>query len=161
MPKLTPKRQKVADFVCKEISLGKSLREISRQHEDVSQTKIYNWLNKYEDFRVQYTRAREDQADSIFDEMLVIADDGLNDTYEDSEGNEKVNQDHIQRSRLRIETRKWMAGKLRPKKYGEKVVQEITGKDGGPIETTDIPASDRLASMLSAIKPKAEDEESG
>ena len=58
------------------------------------------------------------QADAIFDECLDIADDGANDYMGDDE---KYNGDHVARSRLRIDTRKWMAGKLAPKKYGEKL----------------------------------------
>lgn len=71
-------------------------------------------------------RAREAQADAIFDEILDIADDGSNDWMErhDAEGGSigwKENGEAIGRSRLRIDARKWMAGKLRPKVYGEKL----------------------------------------
>ena len=75
-------------------------------------------------------------ADTLFDEMLDIADDARNDWMErngkDDAGWE-ANGEHIQRSKLRLEARKWMAGKLRPKKYGDKITQEHTGADGGPV----------------------------
>jgi hypothetical protein len=69
------------------------------------------------------------QMELMATEILDIADDGSNDTYETDDG-EKVNQDHINRSRLRVDTRKWLMSKLAPKKYGEKVQQEVTGNIG-------------------------------
>ncbi len=75
---------------------------------------IFNWLSTKEDFLHQYTRAKEESADALTDEMLDIADDG----------------EHIQRSRLRIETRKWLSSKLKPKKYGDKITTEHAGSLG-------------------------------
>ena len=74
------------------------------------------------------------------EDILDIADDGTNDWMEkqDSEGSAagwSFNGEHVQRSKLRVDARKWLMSKMKPKKYGEKVSQEITGKDGGPIET--------------------------
>lgn len=106
MTKLKPHQQKIADFVCKEIALGKGLRELARENEDVCQSTIYDWLNKYPEFAEQYTRAREEQADTHFDDIMRIADN--------------TNQD-VNDRRLRIDARKWVAGKLRPKKYGDKI----------------------------------------
>jgi hypothetical protein len=67
--------------------------------------------------------------------MLDIADDGTNDWAkqqlgEDGPEVEVLNKEHIQRSRLRIETRKWLASKLKPKKYGDKITTEHTGTVG-------------------------------
>ena len=121
MTKLTPKQQKVADFVCEEIADGKSLRSIARDNKDVNERSVFTWLAKSIDFQQQYARAREDQADAIFDEILDIADDARNDWMESNEGGASLNSEHIQRSKLRIDARKWMAGKLRPKKYGDKL----------------------------------------
>lgn len=69
----------------------------------------------------QYARAREAQADKLAEDILAIADDGTRDTYTDAEGNERTNQDVIARSRLRVDARKWLASKMAPKKYGEKM----------------------------------------
>jgi hypothetical protein len=57
----------------------------------------------------------------MVDEAMDIADDGSNDTYLDDNGFPKVNSDVIQRSRLRVEQRRWHASKLKSKKYGEKI----------------------------------------
>lgn len=102
------------------------------------QTTVYKWLRENEAFAQQYARARDDQADAIFDEILDIADDGKNDWMErhDEEGGNmgwRENGEALNRSKIRIDARKWMAGKLRPKKYGDKV--DVTS-DGGPIGVT-------------------------
>lgn len=77
-------------------------------------------------FREQYARAREAQADTLADEILDIADDATNDFMMTEQGL-KYDGDSVQRSRLRVDSRKWLAGKLRPKKYGDKIETEHTG----------------------------------
>jgi hypothetical protein len=123
--------QEVADHICEQIAEGRSLRAILREDENLpASSTIFKWLAHNESFAEQYARAREAQADSLFDEILTIADDGLNDSYTDEEGNVRTNQDVIARSRLRVDARKWMAGKLRPKVYGEKIQTELSGNIG-------------------------------
>lgn len=71
------------------------------------------------------------QAELLADELLSIADDGRNDTYEVTEGEEKsIRTDHdvINRSRLRVDTRKWYLSKVLPKIYGDKVDMNLTGE---------------------------------
>lgn len=95
---------------------------------------VFRWLAIHNAFSDQYARARETQADSLADEILDIADDSSRDTYEDKDGHTKTDQEVIARSRLRVDARKWLAGKLRPKKYGEKIEQTMQGPEGGPIQ---------------------------
>lgn len=75
---------------------------------------VFRWLAAHEAFSDQYAHARDSQADTLFDDVLAIADQY--DTL-----SEALNPDLIQRAKLRIDARKWMAGKLRPKKYGDKL----------------------------------------
>jgi hypothetical protein len=72
------------------------------------------------DFRDQYARAKNESADVLVEQMIDIADDGTNDFIETEDG-VKFNHEHVQRSRLRVDTRKWIASKLKPKKYGERL----------------------------------------
>jgi hypothetical protein len=65
-------------------------------------------------------------------EIIDIADESANDTQFDDVGNPRQNSEWINRSRLRVDTRKWLMSKLAPKKYGEK--QEISGPNGGAIQ---------------------------
>ena len=119
-----------ADFICSELATGKSLRTICKGEDMPATGTVYRWLIENKAFQDQYTHAREEQADTIFDEMLDIADDGVNDYQETAEG-KKLNSEAIQRSRLRIDARKWVLGKLRPKKYGDKSSVEISGEIKG------------------------------
>lgn len=102
-----------------------------------SQSMVFRWLEAHENFREQYARAREMQADVFADELTEISDDARNDWMKRNHGEDDpgwvANGEHIQRSRLRIDTRKWIASKLKPKKYGEKVDMTHAGPDGGPI----------------------------
>lgn len=122
--------QAKADKICERLAKGESLRSICDTAGMPTQTTVFRWLRDNESFRQQYARAREDQAETLFDEMLDIADDSSRDMTMDEEGDNPhlvVDHDHIQRSKLRVETRKWMLGKLAPKKYGDKTQVEHSG----------------------------------
>lgn len=127
--------QEKANTICERIAGGESLRSICQDEGLPSITSVMRWLADENNaaFRAQYARAREAQADYMAEEILSIADDGLNDTYVDDEGRKRTDQDVIARSRLRVEARKWLASKMAPKKYGEKLQQEVSGPDGGPV----------------------------
>jgi hypothetical protein len=94
---------------------------------------VFRWLASNQIFREQYAHAREVQAESWADDIIEISDDGVNDTYKDEDGHERTNQDVIARSRLRVDTRKWLMARMAPKKYGDKITQEVTGADGSPL----------------------------
>ena len=132
---------KLVNEICARLASGDSLRTICMEDKFPSKTTVLRWLfdDKHEGFRDQYERARTMQAEIMAEEMLDIADDGTNDWMEkhgkDGESYYQLNGEHVQRSRLRLDTRKWVASRLLPKKYGDKVQQEITGANGGPIET--------------------------
>jgi len=147
-------RQDIADEICQELIGGKSMRTITKPETMPSQWRVYQWLAQNEDFRKQYADARAKQADAIFDECLDIADECSNDFAVDSEGNVKIDHDAINRAKLRIDTRKWMAGKLRPKVYGDKIEVDNRSSDGSmtPKATIDVSklTDDELAALTSA-----------
>lgn len=105
-------------------------------------TTFFKWKREDEKLAQDYARAKEEQAELIFEDMLDIADDGSNDYMDKKMPNgdviEVLNAEHIQRSRLRIDARKWVLGKLRPKKYGDFTRNELSGPDGGPLEIKSI-----------------------
>ena len=96
---------------------------------------VFRWLRTNKEFCHQYEEAKAESADFLAEEMIEIADDGTNDymTKENNDGSEYevVNSEHIQRSRLRIDARKWIASKLKPKKYGDKTIH--SGDSDNPI----------------------------
>jgi len=103
---------------------------------------VLDWLHAEPEFAAQYARAREAQADLMGEEILDIADDSRNDSFVDEDGQTHVNFDHIQRSRLRVDARKWLMGKMAPKKYGDKLLH--AGADGeGPLVVRVISFADK------------------
>lgn len=88
---------------------------------------VMRWVVENQAFREQYEAARQIQAETMADEIVSIADGkGL-------EGEQLVALSA--RDRLRVDSRKWVASKLLPKKYGDKITQEHTGAGGGPIQS--------------------------
>lgn len=79
---------------------------------------IYTWLAKYKEFSDLYARAKRQQVEVIIDEILTIADDSSRDNVINGEGKVMVDHEHINRAKLRIDTRKWLAAKLVPRLYG-------------------------------------------
>ena len=116
--------QELAETICNRIASGESVRSISRDETMPNGDTIYQWVLKRNDFSEQYARARNTQAELMFDELLEIADDGTNDWEERRFGGqtvEVVNNEAVQRSKLRVETRKWYLSKVLPKKFGDKL----------------------------------------
>src|SRR3546814_20132434 len=124
--------QEAADRICDELSAGRSLRSICLDGDMPSQSTVFRWLRDeaHEEFRQQYARARDNQADTLADEILDIADDGSNDSVGDEE---KYKGDAVARSRLRVYARTWIAGQPPTKKYGEKTDTTLTNPTGTPI----------------------------
>jgi hypothetical protein len=120
----------IGDKICEAIATSADgLRTICKREGMPAVRTVLNWLaqgskedssKELQAFLHQYAHAREAQADFLVEEMLSIADDGNSDLTETEEGT-TVNNEVIQRSRLRVDTRKWIASKLRPKKYGDKL----------------------------------------
>ena len=131
----------LVDRICGQIIDGRSLRTICKDDDMPCTSTVLTWLRTYPEFLLRYEKAKEEQADALAEEMLDIADDGTNDWMEkrDKEGNNigwQVNGEHVQRSRLRLDTRKWIAAKLKPKKYGDRVLTEnqALDKNGQPAD---------------------------
>jgi hypothetical protein len=123
--------------ICDWIASGKTLRAFCRQDGKPSHDAVYDRQKTNQEFKQHIADARESGEDVIAEECLEIADDGSNDYSEQDLGDgvvvQRVNQEHIQRSRLRVDTRLKLLAKWNPKKYGDKLAH--TGASGdGPIE---------------------------
>jgi hypothetical protein len=94
---------------------------------------VIRWTYANEAFRAAYARARADLVEFWADELVEISDDGTNDRRTDADGVERVDFDHIQRSKLRVDARKWLMAKLVPKTYGDRTAHEVSGPDGAPV----------------------------
>lgn len=128
----------VEDFICEQIAEGKSLVSILKSKPGMPDyTTVCRHLKATEEekdgFCQRYAQAREDQADYLADQIVEISDDGRNDTYVDEKGRTKVDWDVVQRSKLRVDARKWVAAKLKPKRYGDRLQTVATDPDGKAI----------------------------
>ncbi len=125
----------IANVICIRIGEGESLRAICREAGMPDKSTIFDWLRKHPEFADHYVRAREDQAETMAEEIVDIADETPETTpVYDKDGNVvdiKLDSAYISWQKNRIDARKWTASKLRPKKYGDKVVH--AGDDVNPV----------------------------
>lgn len=115
------KSPEMLEKICDAIIGGKSLRQICEPEGMPAPSTICLWLSQDEAFAERYARAKEIQMENLAEEILEIAEDGSNDWMKNRFGEDVLNAEHVQRSRLRIDSRKWLMSKLAPKKYGDKI----------------------------------------
>jgi len=120
--------EELADEICTRLANGESLRTICNSERDdfiPSIGTVMRWVVENEKFREHYEEARRIQAETMADEIVTIADGS---PYADPSPVD------VARDRLRVDARKWVASKLLPKKYGDKIAHV-----GGDPESGDRP----------------------
>lgn len=128
--------EELASRICERLAAGESLRSVCRDDDMPAPSTVIGWTNSNEAFSEQYAKARQHGYQFMADELLEIADDGSNDwmeRHDDENAGWQANGEHIQRSRLRVDTRKWMLSKVLPKVYGDKVQHTGGGEGDNPI----------------------------
>lgn len=129
---------KIGEEICAELAAGRTLRQICEDAKMPDERTVRRWaLDVDHPFSPQYARAREVGYARLADELLEIAD------------NDAKEPDATARDRLRVDTRKWLLSKALPKLYGDKVINEHTGKDGAPIKIE--ASTDELVSRISRL----------
>lgn len=103
----------VAADICARLADGESLRKVCERPGMPNKATVFRWIAQHEEFRDQYAKAAETRADAIFEEMFDIADEATEESAA------------VAKARLRIDTRKWALARMNPKKYGEKVTQDV------------------------------------
>lgn len=96
---------------------------------------IWEWLADSPDFSTRYARARELQADAHADEITALSDEEPPQVVAEG-GASRVDAGWVTWQKNRIDARKWVASKLKPKKYGDAATLELTGGNGGPVEVS-------------------------
>ena len=129
----------LSDSICSRLAQGESMRSVSRDNSMPCMATMFRWLRLKPEFLEHYERAKEESADALVDEMIDIADDGVNDWMEKLDKNQQpvgwqLNGEHVQRSRLRLDTRKWIASRLKAKKYGDKIENTVLGDEEKPLQ---------------------------
>jgi len=157
MTKRTPEVEtRIIEGLCD----GIPLRELCRQDGMPNWRTVYDWIAEDAELAARIAHARELGFDAIAEDILDIADDGTNDWVErkrqDGSTAIVVDAEHVQRSKLRIETRLKLLAKWSPKKYGEKQAVDIGNKDGEALKVEGTIAPGQLAALTSALITKPE-----
>lgn len=105
----------VVDLICSRLAVGESLNRICKDADMPAMSTVFGWLSKHPEFLEKYTRAREAQAESHADQLVEIAD------------NPDIDANH---KRIMVDARKWVASKLKPKRYGDKLDLDHSGNVG-------------------------------
>lgn len=143
--------QEVAAAICARLAEGMSLRAVCRQDGMPAASTVLAWLEDEDkkDFAEQYACARARGYQLLGDEIVEISDEEvtmvrrskhgrIGDDEEDGEVEVVFDPTAVARNRLRVDARKWMLSKMLPKVYGDKLTQEHTGPNGGPLQIASI-----------------------
>lgn len=122
--------QEIFDEICVRIAEGESLRKICKDDKMPSLVTVWKWLNNSEELTKQYARAREEQAETFVDEIQEISDAKI---PLDAFG--KIDNGAVNQARLRVDSRKWIASKLKPKKFGDFTKVQAEVKDTSTAST--------------------------
>ncbi len=146
--------KEITTKLCGMLSDGQSLRTACKAEDMPALSTIFLWLRDHPEFSEQYALAKEECADALVEDMLDIADNQVSQPVLvdgvplkiNGEVVKAVDGPSVNHARLRVDTRKWAASKLKPKKYGERITQEHTGSVG----LTDM-TEDQLDAKLQAL----------
>ncbi len=111
----------MGDRICRQVSDGKSLRTVCAPADMPDITTVLRWRESFPDFHQRYAQACIERAWTLVEDALDIADDATNDFVPDGDGGQRFNSEAVQRSRLRVDTRKWFASKLAPREFSDKL----------------------------------------
>ena len=159
----TKKTPEVIERLLGGIADGKTLRALCREDGMPNWRTVYDWIEADADLAARFERAREIGFDAIAEDVFDIADDGTNDWVErerkDGTPDIVLNSEHVQRSKLRIETRMKLLAKWHPKKYGDKQDVNIGNKEGETLKVETKPVDPMiLAAMTEAFLTKKTDQ---
>ena len=128
--------KELGESICNKVATcTHSLKKICADNDNFPHHETVNeWRWKIEEFGSAYARAKQAQMDLLAEEIVEISDDDSKDTATDKDGRESFNNEFAARSRLRIDSRKWLAAKLYPRVYGERNKEEQEAKANTLIE---------------------------
>ena len=133
--------EEMGNLICDKLTEGVSLRKLCMQPEFPTASTVYVWLDRFPEFAERYVRAREAATEDMLEDILEIADHPELDPQE---------------KRVRIDTRKWAMGKLKPKKYGDKQTVDVGNKDGETLKVDSNVDTAALTLQLAAALREAE-----
>lgn len=124
--------QKLADKLCASLSMGNSLKKTCEQKGMPTPSTVFNWFRLYPDFLESYTRAKEESADAMAEEIIDISNQPIMGEEvmlnKDGEIVTVKRSEMLGHRRLQIDTRKFLMAKMKPKRYGDKLDLTSDGK---------------------------------
>ena len=142
-PRIT-RNESLVDEILERIMSGESVNAICSEPGMPARKSFYMWIIEDDKLRERYESALNARVHSMSEDLLDIADAAVPTTPMGT-----TDTGAVAKQRLQVDTRKWLLSKLAPKKYGDKITQELTGANGGPILTKDV--SDLSDAELAAI----------
>lgn len=142
-----PPRQWTPDIkaeLCRRVAEGKTILSLAGKGDFPSQSAIYAELRRDPEFAKEYEAAREWQLTAWEDEIIEMASDAGKDRKPDG----SVDLDHIARMKLAVNTKQWVMARRNPRRYGDRVSAELTGRDGGPLQVEHERSPMELARMV-------------
>lgn len=127
--------ERAIDELCSHVTEGGHLAEFAKAR-SINYTTVLQWLKQVPERAEMYARAREERADKLADEIVAISDEieVQNVIGDDGEVVEvKMDATAVARNRLRVDARKWVAAKLKPRTYGDRTT--LAGDPEAPVET--------------------------
>lgn len=122
-------KPELANEICRRIMNGESLRNICLDDKMPDRSTVHKWLSENDIFSDQYARAKDTQADTLADDIVAISD-------------EAKDRDSAAAAKVRVDARKWVAAKLKPKKYGDKLDLDANLTGNLTIQTVDYSSAD-------------------
>lgn len=113
--------EKTADEIVQRMIEGESLTAICKDEKMPPRVTVYAWFDKHPDFYARCARAREALADYLVDEIDELA--------------KTATKENIEQIKIQVSTKQWRAMKMAPRMYGDRTRTEVTGANGGPIQT--------------------------
>lgn len=130
--------QALFDQICDLIADGRSVREICARKGMPNRRTFQNWYQRTPELQAQYDRACIEREEVYFEQIITIADEcrkGIKTTTKANGEVETVETDMTERAKIQIDARKWSLARMNRKKYGDHITEELTGPNGGPIQT--------------------------
>lgn len=109
--------------ICELVADGQSINKISKMSGMPTRSTILKWFRDVPEFSIMYARAKEIGFEVLADEIIDLSD-----------ATENIKAEELRRHQLMIDTRKWLLAKLQPRKYGERVTQEVVGDANNPVQ---------------------------
>jgi hypothetical protein len=131
--------QALVDKICAEMADGKSLRAACKGAGRPDRKTFLRWVEKHEAVEKAYVQAIADREERYFEEIIEIADSGRDPS----------------KTRVQVDARKWVLGRMNPKKYGDRVLNEHAGIDGAPIKTESIVSVEAGEAYLRMLNGRA------